>query len=761
MKKLFLLISMLFSTLALAQTATPIRTVSVLPAFCQGGQAGVTTDTVVLAVGGFGTQYTCTKNNTWVPTGGGISLIAPNTFSASNTFSGSNSVITMPGGDYFNNSGLFLVNPITFVGQATVFTSTFPSSNIVPPGTANEISYGPGSAGDFEIALNNGGTLYGPANPLLVPVGASLTNGHCLSISSNQANFITVQDSGAACSSGLSSSGYITGSPIAQFNGTSNIISPLTSYAPIVALFGSSCSGFLNSNGTCSTSVVSNNLVLGSGPSTSGSLGIYNTGGTVATLSTDSSGNLTTGTFDVNALNVGILLSTGPIIKFTGNSLALGALNSVLVNATGNITLGGGNGANSLAGNVTFNGANVDYYSQTIGENQAGTLMYIGAPSGYVSTNGTTITSVLGTPFVTTWTGTIVINGVAYTIGTVSNTTTMTVSPTAGTQTTVPYWYNGGATVDHLGNLVVTSCTGCGAPTLSNLSGATTAATLTESALGDIITFAGKETGQYTYPYVYSNTLGGALLVSGHSSLSASLIVNQADNSGADILDLYYLGAVAAGVFTPGQLMYQFGYGGTFTVGAQNYSTIGGSVQISGSTTGASNPGKLTICPTGSSCTTPSASITGPMLALGSSGVSGSVVFGNATSGLLTLQTVTGALGTVAMQIPIPVGLSTLAQTVQAGTYLLTSLGSSVPATTCINNSSSPITATGVLTNDVINFTPNARLGSFAGFTPVSSGGLTVDMYPTVGGINVELCNWSTGPITVPTGLTLNYRVSR
>jgi hypothetical protein len=65
--------------------------------------------------------------------------------------------------------------------------------------------------------------------------------------------------------------------------------------------------------------------------------------------------------------------------------------------------------------------------------------MYIGAPSGYVSTNGTTITSVLGTPFVTTWTGTIVINGVAYTIGTVSNTTTMTVSPTAGTQTTVPY----------------------------------------------------------------------------------------------------------------------------------------------------------------------------------------------------------------------------------------------------------------------------------------------------------------------------------
>jgi len=69
MKKLFLLISMLFSTLALAQTATPIRTVSVLPAFCQGGQAGVTTDTVVLAVGGFGTQYTCTKNNTWVPTG--------------------------------------------------------------------------------------------------------------------------------------------------------------------------------------------------------------------------------------------------------------------------------------------------------------------------------------------------------------------------------------------------------------------------------------------------------------------------------------------------------------------------------------------------------------------------------------------------------------------------------------------------------------------------------------------------------------------
>jgi hypothetical protein len=42
----------------------------------------------------------------------------------------------------------------------------------------------------------------------------------------------------------------------------------------------------------------------------------------------------------------------------------------------------------------------------------------------------------------------------------------------------------------------------------------------------------------------------------------------------------------------------------------------------------------------------------------------------------------------------------------------------------------------------------------------VSSGGLTVDMYPTAGGINVELCNWSSGSITVPS-LTLNYRVSR
>ncbi len=68
---------LLLASAAWAQP-TPIRTVTSLPATCNGGTAGISSDTVVLVSGGTGVQYTCTAPNTWTATGSGL----PSAFSA-------------------------------------------------------------------------------------------------------------------------------------------------------------------------------------------------------------------------------------------------------------------------------------------------------------------------------------------------------------------------------------------------------------------------------------------------------------------------------------------------------------------------------------------------------------------------------------------------------------------------------------------------------------------------------------------------------
>jgi len=68
--------------------------------------------------------------------------------------------------------------------------------------------------------------------------------------------------------------------------------------------------------------------------------------------------------------------------------------------------------------------------------------------------------------------------------------------------------------------------------------------------------------------------------------------------------------------------------------------------------------------------------------------------------------------------------------------------------------------ATGVLTTDVINFTPNASIKAVTGYTPAANGGLTITAYPTAGYVNFDVCNWTSGSIT-PGAITLNWRVAR
>lgn len=68
--------------------------------------------------------------------------------------------------------------------------------------------------------------------------------------------------------------------------------------------------------------------------------------------------------------------------------------------------------------------------------------------------------------------------------------------------------------------------------------------------------------------------------------------------------------------------------------------------------------------------------------------------------------------------------------------------------------------ATGTLSTDSITVTPNSSIRAMTGYTPSTSGGLTIAAYPSNDAVNFDVCNWSNGVIT-PGAVTLNWSVRR
>lgn len=192
---------------------------------------------------------------------------------------------------------------------------------------------------------------------------------------------------------------------------------------------------------------------------------------------------------------------------------------------------------------------------------------------------------------------------------------------------------------------------------------------------------------------------------------------------------------------------------------------------------------------------------------LGASGTIGTLAFGNATSGTVTLGTVTGALGSVTASLPANTGTLAelnLAQTWTAAQTFTNSdiklLGSSTGATTftSANAGASNFTltfpaitstlavtvasgtsalgtgaissgtcatvvttsATGTLTTDVITAGFNGDPTGVTGYAPSANGMLTIISYPSADNVNFKVCNNTSASIT-PGALTLNWRVAR
>lgn len=141
--------------------------------------------------------------------------------------------------------------------------------------------------------------------------------------------------------------------------------------------------------------------------------------------------------------------------------------------------------------------------------------------------------------------------------------------------------------------------------------------------------------------------------------------------------------------------------------------------------------------------------------ALGVAGSSvGSIAFANATSGSVTIQPVTGALGSSVMSIPASTG--TFANIVASGTSALgTSAISSATCATVVTTA-----ATNTATTDVVTAGFNGDPTAVTGYVPLTSGMLTIIVYPTANNVNFKVCNNTSSSIT-PGAITLNWRVLR
>lgn len=143
-----------------------------------------------------------------------------------------------------------------------------------------------------------------------------------------------------------------------------------------------------------------------------------------------------------------------------------------------------------------------------------------------------------------------------------------------------------------------------------------------------------------------------------------------------------------------------------------------------GCTVGAGVAGLLVTANGSSGCALDgAASVTAGALSLGSTGVPGSVVMGNATSGVLTLQPVTGALG--AVTVSIPAATDTLVNL--AGVATLTNKTISGAANTLTNIPIAGLTGLGTGVASALAAATNGT-GGFLTFSTIGTSGATLGL---------------------------------
>lgn len=142
--------------------------------------------------------------------------------------------------------------------------------------------------------------------------------------------------------------------------------------------------------------------------------------------------------------------------------------------------------------------------------------------------------------------------------------------------------------------------------------------------------------------------------------------------------------------------------------------------------------------------------LTGDVTASGTGSVAATVVHAPVSGLTGAGSNVTTALG-VALSAP-----GGMTSTIASGTSALgTGAISSASCATVVTT-----TATNTATTDVVSWGFNGDPTGVTGYTPVTTGALTIFAYPSANNVNFKVCNLTSASIT-PGAITLNWRIAR